>query len=122
LPNELACSQIFLGGGFLREIPAFLRSRNGSWLVIRHRQPNERGEGYESVFRVNSRGQLAMKQQEASGQTDSPATLVAIIIAARRAGDRELERETRRRLDEQFRVRLSFARGPDKHREVSHAS
>lgn len=54
-----------------------------------------------------------MRQQEARGRADSPATLVAIIVAARRAGDRELERETRRRLEEQFRVKLTFARDLD---------
>ena len=41
---------------------------------------------------------------------DSPATLVAIIVAARRAGDRELERETRRKLEERFGVKVNFAR------------
>jgi hypothetical protein len=41
---------------------------------------------------------------------DSPATLVAIAIAARRAGDRELEREIRRRLEERYGVRLTFTR------------
>jgi hypothetical protein len=39
---------------------------------------------------------------------DSPATLVAIIVAARRAGDRELERESRRRLRQRFGVNLIF--------------
>jgi hypothetical protein len=55
-------------------------------------------------------------------RSESPATLVAIIVAARRAGDRELERETRRRLEERFRVKLSFARSPDTGEEVSHAN
>ena len=41
---------------------------------------------------------------------DSPATLVAIIVAARRAGDRELERESRRRLRQRFGVNLIFLR------------
>ena len=45
-------------------------------------------------------------------QTESPATLVAIIVAARRAGDLELEREMRRQLEQQFRVKLSFVREP----------
>ena len=45
-------------------------------------------------------------------ETESPATLVAIIVAARRAGNRELEREMRRQLEERFRVKLSFAREP----------
>ena len=43
-------------------------------------------------------------------ETESPATLVAIIVAARRAGNRELEREMRRQLEQRFRVKLSFVR------------
>ena len=46
-------------------------------------------------------------------ETESPATLVAIIVAARRAGNRELEREMRRQLEQRFRVKLSFVRGPN---------
>lgn len=45
-----------------------------------------------------------------------PATLVAILVAARRSGDRELEREMRRRLEVEHGVRLTFAR------EKPHAS
>ena len=41
---------------------------------------------------------------------DSPATLVAIIVAARRAGDRELERELRHRLRQRFGVKLIFVK------------
>jgi hypothetical protein len=48
--------------------------------------------------------------QEPRNPTESPATLVAIIVAARRAGDHELERETRRRLQERCHVTLYFAR------------
>lgn len=49
---------------------------------------------------------------------DSPATLVAIVVAARRAGDRELEREARWKLEDRFGVRLSFARelAPDENK------
>jgi len=43
-------------------------------------------------------------------ETESPATLVAIIVAARQAGNRELEREMRRQLEQRFRVKLSFVR------------
>jgi hypothetical protein len=50
-----------------------------------------------------------MKQGDAI-HAGSPATLVAIIIAARRAGDRELESETRLRLKDRFGVTLNFAR------------
>lgn len=46
-------------------------------------------------------------------ETESPATLVAIIVAARRAGNRELEREMRRQLEQRFRVKLSFVREQD---------
>jgi hypothetical protein len=53
-------------------------------------------------------------------RSDSPATLVAIIVAARRAGDRELEREARRQLEERFGVRLTFAR-PSPQEETPHA-
>ena len=42
-------------------------------------------------------------------KSKNPATLVAIIVAARRAGNRELEREMRRELEQQFRVKLYFA-------------
>jgi len=51
---------------------------------------------------------------------ESPATLVAIIIAARRAGDRELEREAREQLKERFGVNLQFARRQSE-RGVPHA-
>ena len=45
-------------------------------------------------------------------ESESPATLVAIIVAARQAGNRELEREMRRQLEQLFRVKLSFVRAP----------
>jgi hypothetical protein len=38
----------------------------------------------------------------------SPAGLVAIIVAAHRSADRELEREARRLLKEQYGVKLTF--------------
>ncbi len=38
-----------------------------------------------------------------------PSTLVAIIVAARRSGDRDLEREARRTLADQHGMRVSFA-------------
>lgn len=44
-----------------------------------------------------------------SGTAD-PATLVAIVIAARRAGNRELERRMRRELEQDHGVKLSFAK------------
>jgi hypothetical protein len=42
--------------------------------------------------------------------TDSPATLVAIIVAARRIKDRDLEREMRERLELNYGVKLVFTR------------
>jgi hypothetical protein len=59
-------------------------------------------------------------RSENDRRSDSPATLVAIIVAARRAGDRELEREARQQLEERFGVRLTFARSPLQE-EASHA-
>ena len=44
--------------------------------------------------------------------TADPATLVAIVIAARRAGNRQLERRMRRELEEDFQVSLRFADTP----------
>ena len=41
--------------------------------------------------------------------TDSPATLVAILVAARKAGYLDLVREMRARLEECYGVRLVFA-------------
>ena len=38
----------------------------------------------------------------------SPATLVAIVVAARRSGDRELERMSRQCLEEDFGLKLVF--------------
>ena len=42
------------------------------------------------------------------------ATLVAIVVAARRAGDRELERQARRELQERYSIKLTFASGDRK--------
>ena len=44
--------------------------------------------------------------------TQSPSTLVAILVAARKAGDRDLERYARRELEREHRIRLTFAREP----------
>lgn len=49
----------------------------------------------------------------------SASTLVAIIVAARRAYDRELERQARRQLQEQHGMKLSFLSG--KRKGVEHA-
>jgi hypothetical protein len=40
----------------------------------------------------------------------SPETLVAIIVAAKRSGDRELERQAKATLKKQFGITLAFAR------------
>ncbi len=42
--------------------------------------------------------------------TENPANLVAIIIAARKVGNRELEREMRTRLEERHNVKIVFGR------------
>jgi len=52
-------------------------------------------------------------------ETQSPATLVAIIVAARRAGNRELEREMRRQLDQEFGVKLNFAKELEQRKGVN---
>jgi len=51
---------------------------------------------------------------------DSPATLVAIIVAARRAGDRELERDARQKLLDRYGVRLNFTHAADDQQGVPH--
>lgn len=43
---------------------------------------------------------------------DSPSTLVAILVAAHKIGDRDLERRMRDRLETDHRVRLTFLREP----------
>ena len=40
----------------------------------------------------------------------SPQTLVAILIAARKHGNRELERDMRQKLEEQYAVKLRFCK------------
>jgi hypothetical protein len=42
----------------------------------------------------------------------NPATLVAILVAARRSGDRELENYARDRLSRDHGIRVAFARQP----------
>jgi hypothetical protein len=49
-----------------------------------------------------------------------PPALLAIIQAARRAGDRDLERAARQELAEQYGIEVTFRRG--RHGEVSHAA
>ena len=41
---------------------------------------------------------------------DSPATLVAILVAARKVGDRDLVRAMRERLENEHGVKLVFLR------------
>ena len=50
---------------------------------------------------------------------DSPAALVAIVVAARKAGDRELERAAKRELQERFGVKIGFARQSASPREAA---
>jgi hypothetical protein len=47
-----------------------------------------------------------------------PPALVAIVRAARKAGDRELERAARQRLEEEYGIKLTFLR---ERRETTHA-
>jgi hypothetical protein len=42
-----------------------------------------------------------------------PPVLLAILVAARRAGDRLLERVARRELEERHRIKIQMARGPE---------
>lgn len=41
---------------------------------------------------------------------ESPATAVAILVAARHSGDRNLERMARRRLANDFGIKITFSR------------
>lgn len=43
-------------------------------------------------------------------QIESPAALVAVIVAAKRTGDKDLERSARNELERQFGVKLAFAK------------
>ena len=46
------------------------------------------------------------------GTTDPPV-LLAILIAARRAGNRLLETVARRELEQRHRIKISFGRNPE---------
>jgi len=74
----------------------------------------------EGVLGV-SLARITMTKEDGTCRIDGPATLVAILVAARRAGDRELEREARRQLEERFRVKLRFLSELQSDREVAHA-
>jgi len=52
---------------------------------------------------------------------ESPTTLLAIAVAARRAGDRELEREMRYKLKTDFGIRLVFTRDAEPRKGVANA-
>ena len=45
--------------------------------------------------------------------TETPASLVAILVAAHRTNDRDLEREARRELEDRFALRVRFLRDAD---------
>lgn len=49
---------------------------------------------------------MATKKEPDRG---SPASLVAIVVGARRAGDRELERLMRDELRDRYGIRIAFA-------------
>jgi hypothetical protein len=60
------------------------------------------------------------KKMHATQEANNAPTLVAIVIAARRAGDRDLERYAKGRLRDQHGVKLSFAEPKsDKQREAT---
>jgi hypothetical protein len=65
---------------------------------VRHsrQDPNERREGKGGVMSQST--------------IENPATLVAILVAARKVGNRELEREMRQRLEDQG-LKIIFLRG-----------
>lgn len=48
----------------------------------------------------------------ATAEYESPATLVAILICAHRAGDRDLERIAKTRLEHMHGMRIVFVREP----------
>lgn len=74
-------------------------------LGVKHRANPGSNRGF--YFFVSAIKEPDMTQQ---AHTDSPATLFAIIVAAHRVGNRELEREMRRQLEQRFQVKLSFVR------------
>jgi hypothetical protein len=53
--------------------------------------------------------------------SSSPATLVAILVAAHRVGDRDLERESRRRLEDEHGIRIMFAKELQEQKGANHA-
>ncbi len=57
----------------------------------------------------------------ATQPTDSPAVLVAILVAARKVGDRDLVRRMRDRLQEEHGVKLVFLRERQSENEAAHA-
>lgn len=59
------------------------------------------------------------RREEVRGFT-TPADLTAILVAAHRAGDVELERSAKRALLEHFSIRVTFAR--PRAREAANAS
>ena len=47
---------------------------------------------------------------DSTNRIDTPAALVAIVVAARRARDRDLERSARKELERRFNLKLTFGR------------
>ena len=54
-------------------------------------------------------------------EIESPAALVAVIVAANRTGDKDLERSARNELERKFGVKLLFGKDLAK-AEVGHAN
>jgi hypothetical protein len=58
---------------------------------------------------IYTQGTLKMIDPNSEKQKGNPETLIAEIVAARRAGDRDRERAARQKLKSQFCVKLLFA-------------
>jgi hypothetical protein len=92
----------------MRSITFFLRADSrGEFALFSFSQPatrswipNERRWGAEVK---------AMPDTQAGLGPDNPPLLLAILIAARRSGDRRLESLARRELEQRHRIKVSFA-------------
>jgi hypothetical protein len=99
--------QIFFSG-FPAEIRCFLAPMVFSSAFVRPRIRTNPEVCREAVV-ANQNCVLGAKIMR-NAEQESPSTLVAIVVAARRAGDRELEKDARRKLEERFGVKLNFPR------------
>jgi hypothetical protein len=84
----------------------------------KNRTNAEVSEGTNDVPRIITHGDSAMSQNQTNAR--SPSALVAIIRAAKLAGDKELEKAAKQELSERFGIKLTFANDPrPTQREVS---